>query len=126
VASEVKRAPFSLRTEGSYAFENGAVVYGPDAKVRIANDLTVSSPAGVMVSDYDQKMIVGDLKLENGTSTMNASDAVVDVAKHTFRATSVSVSPKNPADQKKSNPQPSEPSTALAVTPSAAQETRQP
>jgi hypothetical protein len=39
------------------------MVYGPDAKLRLRNDL-ISSPSGLMVSDIEQTIVAGDLLIE--------------------------------------------------------------
>jgi hypothetical protein len=48
---------------GSYKLVDGTMVYGPDAKLRLRNDL-ISSPSGLMVSDIEQTIVAGDLLIE--------------------------------------------------------------
>lgn len=101
VPLQVKTASPLITTEGSFTREEGAIVYGPDAKVRLENGDSVSSPSGVMVSDQDQKIIVGDLKLENATSSIEAINASLDVDKHMFFGQSPVIRFKKSPEKKK-------------------------
>jgi hypothetical protein len=71
---------------GSFAVEQNAVVYSPDAKLRLGSDVAVRSPTGVMVSDLEQQIIVGDLAMETPRGTTQANGAVIDVRKKTMSA----------------------------------------
>jgi hypothetical protein len=95
VESRAKKESAPLLAEGSYTRESGAIVYSSDAKVRIERDVLVSSPAGVMVSDENQKIFVGDIRLEKDGNVLDATDAVIDVEKHT-----VSMKTAHPVPQK--------------------------
>jgi hypothetical protein len=73
------RAPSVLRvTKGSYRVLDHAVVYGPDAEIRIGGRL-ISSPTGVMVSDLDQKIVVGDFTVETAGGTTQFEEGVLQV-----------------------------------------------
>ncbi|MGC4073568.1 MAG: hypothetical protein QM760_13840 [Nibricoccus sp.] len=115
----VKKVSLPGLTGGSYTLENDTVVYGSDAKLRLTNDVIVSSPSGVMVSDLNQKMVVGDLTLETQGGAMHADGAIVDVSKHRVTAKSMSFTTKKKPNQSL------EPTTTT-ITPPAAQESRRP
>jgi len=85
-APKVTTPLLPLSTHGSYTFERDAVIYGPDTVVRVSAETTVSSPNGVMVSDLQQKMIVGDLTVKTATAVVHAPGAVMDVSKETVTA----------------------------------------
>jgi hypothetical protein len=78
IKSEAARESSPTLAAGSYSRESGAIVYSPDAKVRINSDLVVSSPTGVMVSDKSQQIFAGDLRFESATSSMEGTGAVFD------------------------------------------------
>ena len=82
------------QTRGPYRLENDAVVYDSIVKLHFANDVIVSSPTGVMVSDLNQKMVVGDLTIETPDRTMQAGGAVLDVSNHSFTADSITITMK--------------------------------
>lgn len=65
---------------GTYTLVDGTVVYSPDAQLKLGSGWLISSPTGVMVSDKEQKIIAGDLTLQNAKRTMQATDAVLDVS----------------------------------------------
>jgi hypothetical protein len=54
------------KVTGSFTLVDGTVVYSEDAVVRMGS-ASISSSAGVMVSDKEQKQLVGDLKIGNAT-----------------------------------------------------------
>ncbi|MDO8539706.1 MAG: hypothetical protein Q7S40_04635 [Opitutaceae bacterium] len=122
----VAKPSLPLLAGGSYTLERDAVVYSDDAKLRFANDEVISSPTGVMVSDLEQKMVVGDLALETATGTLEANAAVVDMNKGmvTAKKFSFTFTPKKVVDGKGPNEAPAPAPTA--VTAPAAQEPRRP
>lgn len=94
VASVVTSPALPLPTNGLYTVERDAVVYSRDTTVRFGANSTVSSPSGVMVSDLEQKMIVGDLAMETPNGTVKADGAVIDVTKQTVTAKRMNYTPK--------------------------------
>jgi hypothetical protein len=81
-----KKLMLSGLAQGSYEVEHEAVVFSPDAKLRLLDDMTISSPTGVMVSDLNQKMIVGNLKIETPNGTLRADSGVIDLTKRMISA----------------------------------------
>jgi hypothetical protein len=69
-------APMALRLgKGSYILDDGTVVYGPDAQIRLPNGMLVTSPTGVMVSDASLTHIDGDLVIESQQTHMVATNS---------------------------------------------------
>jgi len=85
-----------ILVEGSYAVEQGAVVYDPNARLRVGKNLEVSSPSGVMVSNIEQKMIVGDLEVASPAGMMRAVGAAIDVPNQTMTAKQITFTPNQP------------------------------
>jgi len=110
--------PLPLLESGSDSRESDAVIYGPDARLRVAPDVVASSPAGVMVADEKQQFVVGELRLENATSVADASGAKLDIENHRVVAQSVALRPRRPNQTPES--------AAMSVAPAAAQEPSQP
>jgi hypothetical protein len=66
-----------LLARGSYKLVDDTMVYSPDAKLRLRNNL-ISSPNGVMVSDNEQTIVAGDLLIEKADGRMlKVTNAVV-------------------------------------------------
>lgn len=81
------------------------VAYGPEAKLRVGDKMTVSSPTGVMISDSDGKMIGGDLLVETPNGAFEMKDAVVDVSKKKVTAKTFTFVPNQPAQAPNSKPE---------------------
>ncbi len=84
---------------GNFTRENDALVYDADARLRLANDLTLSSPTGVMVSDEQQKIFAGDMAVETARNTIVAHEAVLDTTSGQMTATVASISFTNDRNQ---------------------------
>jgi hypothetical protein len=70
--ARITKTPSAIHLgKGSYTLDDGTVVYGPEAQLRLPNGMLVSSPTGVMVSDASLTHIDGDLVIESpqGTTT---------------------------------------------------------
>ena len=52
--------------KGSFTLVDGAVIYSEEAVVRLGAT-SIAASGGVMVSDKEQKQIIGDLKIRNAT-----------------------------------------------------------
>jgi hypothetical protein len=78
IKSEAAKESLPTLAEGSYSRESDAIVYSPDAKVRVNSDVVISSPTGVMVSDKSQKIFAGDLRLASATNSLEATGLVFD------------------------------------------------
>jgi hypothetical protein len=64
--ARITKTPSAVRLgKGSYTLDDGTVVYGPDAQLRLPNGMMVSSPTGIMVSDASLTHIDGDLLIES-------------------------------------------------------------
>ncbi|ATC62520.1 hypothetical protein CMV30_00200 [Nibricoccus aquaticus] len=63
--------------EGTVTKESDALVYESDAKLQLPNNLFLSSPTGVMVSDEQQKIFAGDMQLLSTKQTISANEAVL-------------------------------------------------
>jgi hypothetical protein len=85
--------------QGSYTVEDRAFVYEPDIKILLRDDVLLSSPTGVMVSDEQQKLFVGDMQMETAKNTIVASEAVLNTHSGQMTAKSVSVSFANENNQ---------------------------
>jgi hypothetical protein len=85
--------------QGSYTVEDRAFVYEPDIKILLRDDVLLSSPTGVMVSDEQQKLFVGDMQMETAKNTIVASEAVLNTHSGQMTAKSVSVTFANESNQ---------------------------
>jgi hypothetical protein len=65
--------------KGTYTLEDGTVVYGPDAKLRLPNGMVVTSPTGIMVSDAAVRHIDGDLVVTSANGQYVANNAYLSV-----------------------------------------------
>jgi hypothetical protein len=66
-----------LLLEGTVTKESDALVYETDAKLQLPNNVFLSSPTGVMVSDEQQKIFAGDMQLLTTQQTISANEAVL-------------------------------------------------
>ncbi|MGC4073918.1 MAG: hypothetical protein QM760_15700 [Nibricoccus sp.] len=66
-----------LLVEGTVTKESNALVYESDAKLQLPNNVFLSSPTGVMVSDEQQKIFAGDMQLLTTKQTISANEAVL-------------------------------------------------
>jgi hypothetical protein len=74
--SKIENPP-ALLLEGTFAKESNALVYESDAKLQLPNNVFLSSPTGVMVSDEQQKIFAGDMQLLSSKQTISANEAVL-------------------------------------------------
>ena len=65
--------------KGGYTMMDESVVYFPDSQFRLGNDLLVSSPKGMMVSDKEQEIFGGDLLLQTPQGTIKSDDAMLEI-----------------------------------------------
>ena len=65
--------------KGTYTLDDGTVVYGPGAQLRLANGMVVSSPSGVMVSDAAFSHIDGDLQIAYQDRTISVTNGFVSL-----------------------------------------------
>jgi hypothetical protein len=65
--------------KGTYTLDDGTVVYGPGAQLRLANGMVVSSPSGVMVSDSALSHIDGDLQIVYQDRTISVTNGFVSL-----------------------------------------------
>jgi len=66
-----------LLLEGTFTTEDRALIYESDAKLQLPNNVFLSSPTGVMVSDEQQKIFAGDMQLLTTQQTISANEAVL-------------------------------------------------
>jgi hypothetical protein len=111
--SKVGRAASVLTlTKGAYKLMDGAVVYSPDARIKMGGNL-IYSPTGVLVSDASQTIFSGDFTIETANGITQCNDAVL-----TVNDTGTKVSAKSVhiiAKPGGSNPLPSLPSKAATL-----------
>ena len=86
-----------LLVDGAYAVEQGAVIYDPNARLRLGNDLEVSSPTGVMVSNIDQSVVVGELTVKSSAGIVRAVGAAIDVPNQTMTAKQITFTSNLPS-----------------------------
>jgi len=75
-ASKIETPP-ALLLEGTVTKESNALVYESDARLQLPNNIFLSSPTGVMVSDEQQKIFAGDMQLLTTRQTISANEAVL-------------------------------------------------
>jgi hypothetical protein len=83
----------------SYPEVRNAIISGSEARLRVSKDAEVRSPTGVMVSDLEQKMIVGDLAVETPKGTLRADGAVFDARSRVMTAERMTFSSKKEPSQ---------------------------
>jgi hypothetical protein len=94
---KIENAPALL--SGSFTRENDALIYDADARLRLPNDITLSAPTGVMVSNEQQTVFAGDMALETARNTIVAHEAVLDTTSGQMSATVASISFTNDHNQ---------------------------
>jgi hypothetical protein len=96
--SKIPNPPVALLT-GTFTREDGSFIYDADAKLRLAKDVILSSPTGVMVSNEKQTLFAGDMQIESGKNTITAHEGVLDTAANQMKATVASISFTNENNQ---------------------------
>jgi hypothetical protein len=64
---------------GNFSVRDDFRVYSPDARLKVGDNITISSPVGIMLSDDDLSTIAGDLAVETPTGKVEAMHAFVDI-----------------------------------------------
>jgi hypothetical protein len=85
----VARRPMLLQGTFTRAFDS--LVYEADAKLQLADDVTLLSPNGVLVSDEKQTLFVGDMQIAAGANTITAHEGVLDTKAQQMKALVASV-----------------------------------
>ena len=83
--------PAPVLLSGSVAREDNSLIYDADAKLRLATDVILSSPTGVMVSNEKQTIFAGDMQIEAGKNTITAHEGVLDTTTTQMKATVASI-----------------------------------
>jgi len=65
--------------KGGFRIMEENVVYLPDSQYRLGEDLFVTSPQGMMMSDKEQTVFGGDLLLQTPQGTIQGDDAVLEI-----------------------------------------------
>ncbi|HVU17568.1 MAG TPA: hypothetical protein VHD32_11620 [Candidatus Didemnitutus sp.] len=65
--------------KGSFSLRDDFRIYSPDAQLKIGNNVTISSPVGMMLSDADLSTVAGDLAVETPSGKVEAMHAFVDI-----------------------------------------------
>jgi hypothetical protein len=65
--------------KGTYTLLEDTLVYSPDARLRVGDNILISSPTGLMLSDKEVATVAGDLAVETPSGTMQATHAFIDV-----------------------------------------------
>jgi len=74
------RAPVKVGLmKGGYRIQDENMVYLSDSQYRLSEDLFVTSPGGMMMSDKDQMIFGGDLLLQTPQGTIQGDDAVLEI-----------------------------------------------
>ncbi len=86
--------------KGGYRLMDENMVYLTDSQYRLGEDLFVTSPKGMMMSDKDQQIFGGDLVLQTPQGTIQGDDAVLEVKgdQATLTAKQVTVTLRKSAD----------------------------
>ena len=84
---------------GTVAKEDNSLIYDADAKLRLATDVILSSPTGVMVSNEKQTIFVGDMQIEAGKNTITVHEGVLDTTTNQMKATVASIAFTNDKNQ---------------------------
>lgn len=92
-------SPKPVLVAGTFAKEDNSLVYDADAKLRLASDIVLSSPTGVMVSNEKQTIFAGDMQIEAGKNTITAHEGVLDTTTNQMKATVASISFTNEKNQ---------------------------
>jgi len=96
--SKIENSPVLLA--GAVTKEDNSLVYDADAKLRLAKDVILSSPTGVMVSNEKQTLFAGDMQIESGKNTITAHEGVLDTTTNQMKATVASISFTNENNQR--------------------------
>lgn len=73
--------------QGTSAVQDGRIVYSPEARLQLSNGWIVSSGTGKLSADHEQKIIAGDLVIEQpGGKIIAGDDGTLDTVRHVFRA----------------------------------------
>jgi len=78
-SAAVPEEPLGL-LKGSYTQVDDTRVYSPDAQLKVARGVLVTSPTGLMLSDNNLATIAGDLAVETAAGTMQVAHAFLDVS----------------------------------------------
>jgi len=62
---------------GGYVVANGTHVYSPDSQLELGQNLQVTSPTGLMVTDTEQRVVGGDLAIKAKGMTMETNDGLL-------------------------------------------------
>jgi hypothetical protein len=85
--------------DGSYPEARNAIIHPRDARVRVLDGVTVSSPSGLMVSNLEQTMIVGDLVVETPKGNVHTNGAVFDAKNKVMTADRMTFTSKKAPSQ---------------------------
>ena len=92
-------APKPVLLSGTFTKEDNSLIYDADAKLRLATDVILSSPTGVMVSNEKQTIFAGDMQIEAGKNTITAHEGVLDTTTNQMKATVASIAFTNEKNQ---------------------------
>ena len=84
---------------GTFTREENSLIYDADTRLRLASDLTLSSPTGVMVSNEKQTIFAGDMQIEAGKNTITAHEGILDTNTNQMKATVASIAFTNENNQ---------------------------
>ena len=67
-------------TQGAFVVSNDTYVYSEGSQLSLGDNLQISSPTGLMVSDPEQKIVGGDLSIKAKGMTLESNDGLLTTA----------------------------------------------